>query len=179
MKRRYLILFSVFCSLMFFAAQLAAAPADDDIEQGILRPPSSGLGSNGNLGWIATVLIALAVVVAAIYLLLRLLRRFFPALVPASGPTAPIKPLARFHLAPRQALHLVRCGSRLLLLGATAASINHIATIDDPEEIDRIMTAIRRGESPLLGLSRFFHRHSDQDAQGPKEPPDRIGTTEV
>jgi len=158
---------------MIFAAPLLAAPAADDIEQQPLRQPSDDAGRSGGFGWeLAKILIALAVVVAAIYLLLRLLRRFFPALVPAAGPAAPIKPLARFHLAPRQALHLVRCGSRLLLLGATANSINHIATIDDAEEIDRILTAIRRGESPLAGLTRLFHRPSEQTTTTRKESPD-------
>ena len=143
----------------------ASAAADDDYEKRPLPQTSNGSGSPDGLSWIVTVLIALAVVVAAIYLLLRILRRFFPALVPAAGPTAPIRPLARFHLAPRQVLHLVRCGRRLLLLGATAASINHVATIDDPEEIDRILQTVQRGESPLAGLSRFLHRSSEQPTE--------------
>jgi flagellar biosynthetic protein FliO len=144
---------------MIFAA--SAFPADD-IEQRPLPKVSNGNGNTDGLGWIVTVLIALAVVVAAIYLLLRMLRRFFPSLVPAGGQAAPIRPLARFHLAPRQALHLVRCGQRLLLLGATSTSINHVATIDDPQEIEKILQVVQRGESPLAGLSRFLHRSSRQ-----------------
>jgi len=165
---------------MIFAAELLAAPAGDDIEHRALRQPSNGAGSPGGLGWdLARILIALAVVVAAIYLLLRLFRRFFPALAPAAGPAAPIRPLARFHLAPRQALHLVRCGRRLLLLGATATSINHIATIDDAEEIEQILAAIHRGESPFAGLGRFLHRPSEQDNVVSKEPSDHAGQAEV
>ena len=144
---------------MIFAASSLAA---DDFEQRPLPQVHDGNSNTGNLGWIVTVLIALAVTVAAIFLLLRVLRRFFPALVPAGGRAAPIRPLARFHLAPRQALHLVRCGQRLLLLGATSASINHVATIDDPQEIDRILQSIQRGESPWASLSRFLHRSSQQ-----------------
>ena len=149
---------------MILVAPALAAPTDDDFEQRFVPKASEGGDADG-LGWIGRVLIALAVVVAAIYLVLRVLRRFFPALVPAGGPTAPIRPLARFHLAPRQALHLVRCGRRLLLLGATATSINHVATIDDPEEIDRILQSVQRGESPLAGLSRFFHRAPEQNIE--------------
>jgi flagellar biosynthetic protein FliO len=144
---------------MIFAASAAAA---DDIEQLPLRPVSNGNGQTGGLDWIVTVLIALAVVVAAIYLLLRMLRRFFPALVPAGGQAAPIRPLARFHLAPRQTLHLVSCGQRLLLLGATSTSINHVATIDDPQEIEKIHQAVQRGETPMTSLSRFLQRSSQQ-----------------
>ena len=158
MKRRNLIILaSLFCCLI--TAGLLAAPADSDIENQLLRRTSDSNSSTGGLGPdLVTILIALAVVIAAILLLLRLLRRWFPALAPAAGPGAAVKPLARFHLAPRQTLHLVRCGSRLLLLGATSASINHITTIEDSAEIDRILQAVNRGESPLTGLSRLFHR---------------------
>ena len=158
MKHRRLLIPLVLLSLVvLFSSRVLA---QESIEQSPLPKINNGNGQSGNLGWIATVLIALAVVIAAIFLLLRLLRRFFPALVPAGGPAAPIRPLARFHLAPRQALHLVRCGRRLLLLGATPTSINHVATIDDPDEIERILQTIQRGESPLAGLSRFLHRSS-------------------
>ena len=158
---------------MVFAAGLWAAPAEGDIEHRTLPQPGGGDGRSVDFGWeLARMLIALAVVVAAVYLLLRLLRRFFPALAPAAGTAAPIKSLARFHLAPRQALHVVRCGKRLLVLGATTTSINHIVTIDNPEEIDQILQAIRRGESPLTGLARFFHRSSQSVAPVPEESPD-------
>lgn len=160
MKRRNLIILaSLFCCII--TAGLLAAPADSDIENQPLPKPSDSNSSGGGLGPdLAGILIALAVVIAAILLLLRLLRRLFPALAPAAGPGAAVKPLARFHLAPRQTLHLVRCGSRLLLLGATSASINHITTIEDSAEIDRILQTINRGESPLTGLSRLFRRSS-------------------
>ncbi|MCK4850193.1 MAG: flagellar biosynthetic protein FliO [Phycisphaerae bacterium] len=169
MKRRNLIILStLLCCLI--AAGLLAAPADSDIESQLLPRTSDSNSSGGGLGWeLATILIALAVVIAAIYLLLRVLRRFFPALAPAGGAAAPVKPLARFHLAPRQTLHLVRCGSRLLLLGATSASINHIATIDDPAEIDRILQAVNRGQSPLAGLTRLFHRSSEPPSEKLKD----------
>ncbi len=158
MKRRNLILLSALLCC-FIASSLPAESADADLESRPLFKPLSQNSSAPSLGWdIASILIALAVVIAAIYLLLRLLRRFFPNLAPGGTVAAPVKPLARFHLAPRQTLHLVRCGSRLLLLGATSASINHITTIDDEAEIDRILQALNRGQSPLTGLSRLFHR---------------------
>ncbi len=165
MKRRNLIILSTLLCC-FITAGLLAAPADSDIENRPLPKPSGKGSSADGLGWeLATILIALAVVIAGIYLLLRVLRRFFPALAPPGGAAAPVKPLARFHLAPRQTLHLVRCGSRLLLLGATSASINHIATIDDPAEIDRILQAVNRGQSPLAGLARLFHRSSEPPSE--------------
>lgn len=164
MKRQRLLIFMVLLSLV--ALSCSQALAQDNIEDKPLPNTDDSSSQPGNLSWIGTVLVALAVVIAAIYLLLRILRRFFPALVPASGPAAPIRPLARFHLAPRQALHLVRCGRRLLVLGATATSVNHVATIDDSKEIDEILQAIDRGESPLAGLGRFLHRSSEKDVSG-------------
>lgn len=162
MKRRNLLILSaLLCCLI--ATSLVAAPADSNLESQLIPKTSNSNSTSGSLGWdLATILVALAVVIAAIYLLLRLLRRFFPNLVPAGSVAAPVKPLARFYLAPRQTLHLVRCGSRLLLLGATSASINHITTIDDDDEIDQILQAIDRGQSPLTGLSSLFHRSSQQ-----------------
>ncbi len=157
--RNLIILASLLCFIL--TTGLLAAPDDSDYENQPLPRTSDSNPSGGGLGWdLATIIIALAVVIAAIYLLLRLIRRFFPNLAPAGGGAAPVKPLARFHLAPRQTLHLVRCGSRLLLLGATSASINHITTIDDTDEIDRILQAIDRGQSPLRSLTRLFHRSS-------------------
>ncbi len=165
MKRRNLIVLSALLCC-FIAAGLLAAQADLDLENRPLpKPPGQGSSTN-SLGWdLATILIALAVIIAFIYLLLRILRRFFPNLAPGGAVAAPIKPLARFHLAPRQTLHLVRCGSRLLLLGATAASINHITTIEDSAEIDRILQALNRGQSPLTGLSRLFHPSSQPPSE--------------
>ncbi len=165
MKRRNLIILSALLCC-FIAAGLLAAPADSDLESRVIPRTSDTDSSDGGPGWeLATLLIALAVVIAAIYLLLRILRRFFPSLAPGSTVAAPVKPLARFHLAPRQTLHLVRCGSRLLLLGATSASINHITTIDDHDEIDRILQTLDRGQSPLTGLSRLFHRSSQPPSE--------------
>ena len=174
MKHRHsIILFGSLCCVAVCAAGLWAAPLEDDFEHRTLPPQRGGNDQSAHFGWeLAKILIALGVVVAAVYLLLRLLRRFFPALAPAGGTAAPIKSLARFHLAPRQALHLVRCGNRLLVLGATTASINHIVTIDNPDEIDQVLQAIRRGESPLTGLARFFHRPSQPAAPVRQESPD-------
>ena len=165
MKRRNLIILSaLLCCLLI--ASLANAQADLDLENRPLPKPPDQTSSTSSLGWeLATILIALAVVIAAIYLLLRLLRRFFPNLAPGSTVAAPVKPLARFHLAPRQTLHLVRCGSRLLLLGATSASINHITAIEDSAEIDKILQALDRGQSPLTGLSRLFHRSPEPPSE--------------
>ena len=162
MKRRNLIILSALLCC-FIAAGPLVAQADPDLESRVIPRTSDTDSSGGGPGWeLATILIALAVIIAFIYLLLRLLRRFFPNLVPAGSVAAPVKPLARFYLAPRQTLHLVRCGSRLLLLGATSASINHITTIDDDDEIDQILQAIDRGQSPLTGLSSLFHRSPQQ-----------------
>ena len=165
MKRRNLTILLIAISLAI-VPRLLAIPGDTDIEsQPIEKGQNDGSNSGGLGGDVGMVLVTLAIVVAAAYLLLRLLRKLNPNLAPASKTADPIKPLARFHLAPRQTLHLVRCGSRLLLLGATSASINHVATIDDATEIDRILQAVGSGQSPLAHLSRFLNRGSQQQDQ--------------
>ena len=170
LKRRNLIILSALLCWVTAAGALAA-PDGLDIENTPIRKVSDkGSAANGQGSELATILIALAVVIAAIYLLLRILRRFFPSLAGSGTASAPVKALARFHLAPRQTLHLVRCGSRLLLLGATSASINHITTIDDADEIERILEAVNRGQSPLAGLGRFFHRSSESPTDNRQDP---------
>ena len=175
MKRRHLLL--LICVISCLAGSvLLAESAGEDLEGRVLRHSSDGPGNNrGWAGELAAIVIALAVVLAAVYLLLRVLRRFFPSLAPAADPAAAVKPLARFHLAPRQTLHLVRCGSRLLLLGATSASINHIATIDDAAEIDLILQAVGRGQSPFKTFGKFFGRSSDDK----RSPAAQDGSNEV
>ena len=162
MKRCNLVIL-VIAICLALTPSLLAVTGDVDIEdQYIDKNQGDDLGSGGFGGEVTIVLVILAIVVAAAYLLLRLLRRLHPGLTPASQKTDPIRPLARFYLAPKQTLHLVRCGGRLLLLGATSASINHVATIDDAAEIDRILHAVGTGQSPLAHLSRFLHRGSQE-----------------
>ena len=64
---------------------------------------------------------------------------------------------------------------RLLLLGATSASINHIATIDDAAEIDLILQAVGRGQSPFKTFGKFFGRSSDDK----RSPAAQDGSNEV
>jgi len=168
-KHRNVIILAGLLCFVLSTGLLAAAAGSDYEDRPLTKVPGNGSGSEG-LGWdFGMILIALAVVIAGIYLLLRVLRRFFPKLAVAGGAGAPVKPLARFHLAPRQTLHLVRCGSRLLLLGATSASINHITTIEDKDEIEGIVQAIDRGQSPLSSLSRLFHRSSQPPSDESRE----------
>lgn len=49
-----------------------------------------------------------------------------------------IEPLSRAALGPRQVLHLVRVGSRVVLIGATHDGLRALMTIDDPEEVARL-----------------------------------------
>lgn len=175
-QKRLIILTVLLCCAA--ASCLLAAPADEDPEKHLLsKGPGQGSDKAGS-DW-PIVMVALAVVVAAAYLLLRLLRKLAPNLAPVGGKNAPFETLARFPLAPRQSLHLIRFGRRLFLLGATSAGINHLATIDDTAEIEQILQAVSRGESPLTGLSRFLHRssmqqepdrqHSDETSQTAKD----------
>lgn len=72
-----------------------------------------------------------------------------------------LKFLGGMALGPRKYLVLVRVGSRLLLLGMTDHSLTHLCTIDDPEEIGRIIgtssaqhPALASGSSPFIHIFR-------------------------
>ena len=58
-----------------------------------------------------------------------------------------LRVLARTHLGSRQMVSLVSVGGRLLVVGSTQASVTILAQIDDPEQVERIRSAIESSSS--------------------------------
>ena len=67
-------------------------------------------------------------------------RRGMPR-VPSLLPRDAVEVLGRACLVGRQQAHLVRCGNKVLLLSISAASVETLTEITDPDEVDRL-TAI-------------------------------------
>ncbi len=61
-------------------------------------------------------------------------------------PQAVIHPLGRFPLSPRQQAHVVRFGSKILVLAVSASGTTKLAELDDPEEVDQLTSLCLSGQ---------------------------------
>ena len=86
--------------------------------------------------WISTA-IGLIIVLTVIIVTGKALRKLVPGLADVDA-TGPIQLLYRTPLAPKQAVCLLRCGDRLLLVGLTSERMRTLAEITDPVEVDLI-----------------------------------------
>jgi len=134
-------------------------------------------GGNGG-GWLQT-LGALAVVVAVIFAVRMLLKRFAGS-APLARRAGAIEVLAQTRLAARQQLSLVRLGRRLVLLGSGPAGIRSLAEVTDPQEVEELLAAARSGATGALAgvLARQGARaaggsdektHSESPSEGSKD----------
>jgi flagellar protein FliO/FliZ len=91
----------------------------------------------------AVILVGLLIGVATI---LALLRRYLPGLnAAARGHLVQI--MGRTSLDAKGTVYVVRCGPRVLVLGATNSQISTLAEIADPEEIAQFVSAPRSADS--------------------------------
>jgi flagellar biogenesis protein FliO len=98
------------------------------------RAPASGASA------LVTVTSSLAVVLGVFLLIVWLGRRVHP-----NGslllPKEVVEVLGRAPLSPRQHMHLVRIGNKLLLLSVNATSATTLTEISDPDQVDRLAEA--------------------------------------
>jgi flagellar protein FliO/FliZ len=88
-------------------------------------------------------IVVLALVLAAIYGVYRLMKRLAkPQVVDSSA----VKILASTSLGPGRALHVIALGSKTYLVGATDASVNLVTEVEDKEFIDAL--ALEAATSP-------------------------------
>jgi len=111
-----------------------------------------GLVARSPLPSLATMLAALGLVLGLFLATIWLLRRSMPA-GPRMLPSEVVEVLGRVPLTGRQHAHLVRCGSKLLLLSVAPGAVETLTEITDPLEVDR-----------LAGLCQQSHPHSASTA---------------
>jgi len=105
-----------------------------------------GGSDDGWLGDLLRTVAALGVVVAAIFLVKFLLRRFGrDRRIDRRDPMVTI--LARRPAGPRQHLLVVRFAQRVLLLGTGPGGLSRLAEIDDPQEAARLLDPIESDRS--------------------------------
>jgi len=139
-RTRWMAAACVLALLASPAARPLSAADDDPATRPVRKAPGDAAGERvlsrdgapfGG-GWGRTIL-ALAMVVALIFLARYLLRRLGSR--GAAGGARPIEIVARVSLSARQQLVLVRLGGRLLLLGAGTDGIRTLTEITDPAAV--------------------------------------------
>jgi flagellar protein FliO/FliZ len=88
------------------------------------------------LSYFIRMLFVLALVLAAIYCVYRLMRKLAR---PKESESSAIKLLASTGLGPGKALHVVALGTKAYLVGATDSSVNLVAEIEDKDYLDRLV----------------------------------------
>ncbi len=123
------------------SAHSAAGGAANNSRRAAPAPPSS-------LPAILTMFGSLAVVLGLFLGMTWLLRRGLPKGTRLLSSEV-VEVLGRAPLAPRQQMHVIRFGSRLLLVSVTSTGAETLAEITDPAEVDR-----------LAGICQQNHAHS-------------------
>lgn len=108
---------------------------------------------------------SLCMVLALFVIAVQLIRHRLPLAMP-SVPREVLEPLGRCQLDAKQSVHLVRCGSQILLLGSSSAGLRSLGAVTDPEEVDRIAGLCRhaRRSSAVEAFSTVFTRHASNES---------------
>lgn len=119
-------------------------------------------------------LVGLAVMVGGMLVASRWLRTHGPASL-RGLPNEAVEPLGQRVLSRGVAVHLVRCGSRMLVLGVGPDGIRTLSEITDPVEVDLLAGACRRRDETAGGNSfaQLFTRETASSR--PMEPRSRRG----
>lgn len=151
-KRRLLMLI---CPLVFGLIGIASAVAQDDSR---IRPRESSralplparaggaVDTSGKSksvsasGSLVSTAVSLSLIVGALFVAGRWMKRNgFRG--PQQLPNEAFELLGRRTLEPRAAVHLVKLGSRVLLLGVGADGVRTLSEVDDPAEVERLIRA--------------------------------------
>lgn len=146
-------------------AGLAHAAGSADGESRLIPPRSSEKspksGASGGRttqgprtaasGWWST-LGGLTAVVALILISAKLVRRKMPGAT-AALPGNVVQVLGRKSLDYRHTIHLVRIGSRLLILGSSQEGLRTLSEITDPVEVDCLAGLCESNEHPSTSLN--------------------------
>ncbi len=127
--------------------------ADGEVERGRSREPAGGLPlppranvreaatearthSTSNSASVWTTVIALGSIVGVLTLIGRWIKPYVGA--PRGLPLEALELLGRRQIEPKVAVHLVRCGGRVLVLGVSSDGVRTLSEITDPQEVERL-----------------------------------------
>ena len=113
------------------------------------RPNTSrdwtGAGGTGGLKSLVTVASSLAVVLGLFLVVAWAMRRAVPG-ASVVLPSEVMEVLGRATLAGREQVHLLRCGSKLLLVSVSQTGVEPLTEITDPDEVSRLAGLCRQSQ---------------------------------
>lgn len=127
-----------------------------------------------------TTLGSLTAVLALVFLTAKALRKGMPA-AQRTLPAEVVQVLGRKALDHRNTIHLVRCGSKLLILGSSQAGLTSLSEIADPVEVDMLAGLCKPSEPGMVAdtfnqLFRKFQAPEIADATATGEPEPNFDT---
>lgn len=108
------------------------------------------------IGSLWTALTATSFILLLIMGLAKLLKKHVP-MGTATLPQEALEVLGKRQLDPRQRIYVVRCGSRILLIGSCADGLTALAEITDPVEVD-CLAGLCRQEGQDTAVVRTFRQ---------------------
>lgn len=129
---------------LLVAAWLLAAPSTASAQ--LPGAEVRGMGPWGYLGLVFNLGLVLVAIWAAVVAMRWYVRRMNGEV----GGARQLQVLESRALGPNRSLHLVRLADRAVLLGVTADRINALLTVDDPAEVQRMVTAAAAGSNGSL-----------------------------
>lgn len=135
-------------------------------ERTVTQHPPSGKPRNGDSAisvW-GTVA-ALVLLVVCLSLGIRLLQRHGPPGTRAV-PTAALELLGQRLLSRGVSVHLLRCGTRVLLVGVGPDGVRTLGEFTDPVEVDLLIGACRQRDTDRNAFTKVF-RSATQSAASP------------
>jgi flagellar biogenesis protein FliO len=135
-----------------------AHPKDGKASGSNKGPSSSASSKSSSSGW-TTTLGGLTAVLALIYLTAKVLRKSMPA-AQRTLPVDVIQVLGRKPVDYRHSIHLIRCGSRLLVVGASQEGLRTLCEMTDPVEIDYLAGLCKPSEPTSVAdsFNQLFRR---------------------
>lgn len=151
-----------------------AAALNMDISPNESRPLGSAPSISGNAtgankaqapsisSWFVNTLLALLVVVLAVFLLRAILSKL-TGRAPLSANQHVVDVLARVGVSPKSHVILVKLGRRILVVGDSPSGLSTLADIDDADEVASLLQAInaRKPGSASGGFDQMLGRLSD------------------
>jgi len=163
-----------------FLADAQAKPSVEDqpIHFTARRQAAKSTGRTNVTGSWGAAILALAVVLAVIFVAAYLFRRAWPSSQGWRNCPA-IEILGRTYLSPKQSLCLVKVGKEITLLGLCADRISALGKIDDPEQIAGIVSRIEQARQTSItnSFSNLF-RQNQHHYHGVEQDGEPDGTAE-
>ena len=141
------------------------------------RDQSSAQSTTG----IATTLVALTFIVLFILIAARLWKKHGPK-IGEGLPAEILEPLGKRYIDQKQAIQLVRLGTRILVLGSNQDNITTLAEITDPLEVDYLSGACRRNneeQNVVTNFNKLFQRAAKPDFENRTNNPDPARTPQT